>query len=249
MAVQEISKTSPRVSRPNLFTTIPLIERDHEFAKLLHFALRRRPALICGAPGLGKTRLLLELKHNLAKQGVKVLYVPFVQRLHTFLADIAARLSLRPAANSSIALRGLLWKTLEANPHVILLDDISEASLLFYRFLEKILYVDGMTVIGSSVHPHMLGALHRVFWNQQDFINLRALSKQASTELTEKASQLFSLDLADISTFQAQVTHAARGNPGRIIDMCSRAADPSYRDGDRIRFAALSMDSFASLVP
>jgi hypothetical protein len=225
------------------------MERDRELSKLLQCASQRSPALVSGPPGFGKTRLLLELKRQLIAQGTNVLYVSFAQPLHTFLVGMAARLSLRPAVNSSLALKGLLWKTLEDNPQIILLDDISEATLSFYRFFEKVLYVEGMTLIGSAVHPRALGALHRVFWNQQAVITLRALSKQASVDLTEKATQLFDLDLPDISTFQERVVHVARGNPGRIVYMCSRAVDPAYRDGDRIRFAALSIDSFARLVP
>jgi hypothetical protein len=225
------------------------MERDRELARLLQSALQRRPMLVCGSPGLGKTRLLLELKQELARRGAKVLYLRFAQPLHTLLIGMAARLSLRPATNSSIALRGLLWKTLKSNPQIILLDDVSEATLPFYRFFEKVLYADGMALIGSAIHPHRLGALHRVFWNQEALITLRALSKQAAADLTEKASQLFTLDLPDIALFQEQVVRVARGNPGRIIDMCSRAADPAYRDGDRLRFAALSIDSFARLVP
>jgi DNA polymerase III delta prime subunit len=249
MANQEDRQAPTRVDRRNALSGVPLMERDRELAKLLQAALQRRPTLVCGSPGFGKTRLLLELERELVKQGAKVLYIPFAQPLHTFLIEMAARLSLRPSADSSIALRGLLWRTLENNPQIILLDDISEATLSFYRFFEKVLYVDGMALIGSAVHRHMLGALHRVFWNQQSVITLRALSKQASADLTERASQLFALDLPDILMFQEQVVHVARGNPGRIIDMCSRAADPAYRDGDRLRFAALSIDSFASLVP
>jgi hypothetical protein len=227
---------------------LPLMERDRELERLVQSTLHGKPALVCGSPGLGKTRLLLELEHELMRRGEKVLYLPFVRPLHMFLVRTAARLSLRPTADSSVALRGQLWKAFRSDPRIILLDGISEATLPFYRFFEKILYADGMALIGSAIHPQALGSLHRVFWNQDALITLRPLTKPASADLAVKASQLFTLDLPDISLFQEQVVHAARGNPGRIIDMCSRAADPAYRDGDRLRFTALSIDSFANLV-
>jgi hypothetical protein len=50
--------------------------------------------------------------------------------------------------------------------------------------------------------------------------------------------------------FAERVAHAARGNPGRVIEMCIRAADPAYRGEDNhIRYGALLMDSLTRLLP
>ncbi|MGH9620860.1 MAG: hypothetical protein ACRD45_14305 [Bryobacteraceae bacterium] len=226
---------------------MPLLERERELSKLMQSARYGKPALVCGPPGIGKTQLLLELRRSLIAEGMPVIYVPFVQPLHAFLASVAARLSLRGRSDSSVALRGMLWTSLEANPKMILLDGIAEPSLPFYRFFERLLYVPGMALIGSAAQPYATGALHRIFWNQQTILSLRPLSREASAALAGKAIGTFAPDLAD-SAFQEQVIQVARGNPGRIVEMCRRAADPAYRDGDRIRFAALSIDSFTRLV-
>jgi hypothetical protein len=237
-----------RLDREKALSGLPLLERDRELPKLLQYGLQQKHALVCGSPGLGKTRLLLELQRKLITEGTKVLYVPFVQPLHAFLAGLSTRLSVRSATDSSVALRGVLWRTLEENPHTILLDDISEPSVPFYRFFQRLLYVPGITLIGSALYPHAVGALHRVFWNQQAILSLRPLSKQASIELANDAINLFASDLPDAPAFRAQVVEAARGNPGRIVEMCRRAADPAYRNGDRVRFAALSIDSLTRLL-
>lgn len=229
------------------FFELPLMEREREFSKLLQAALQRKPALLCGSPGFGKTRLLLELRRDLLSRGEPVLYVPFRQVLHTFLAGMVAELSLKRHSDSSVTLRGVLWKKLESEPTVILLDDIAKPTLPYYRFFERILYVPGMALIGSAVQPHTVGALHRIYWDQQTTFSLHPLGKQAAAALAEKAIRLFTPDLAG-SSLQEQIVEVAGGNPGRIVEMCRRAADPAYRDGDRIRFAALSIDSFARLV-
>jgi hypothetical protein len=248
MPAQRIARSSFS-DQGRAYFELPLMEREREFSKLLQSVRQRKPALVCGSPGFGKTRLLLELRRELAAEGESVLYLPFKQPLHAFLASVAAELSLKCRSDSSVALRGVLWNTLGNEPKIILLDDISEPSLPYYRFFERILYVPGMALIGSAVQPHAAGALHRIFWNQQATFSLRPLTKQASTALAEKAIRLFTPDLAGLSTFQEQVIRVARGNPGRIVEMCKRAADPAYRNGDRIRFAALSIDSFTRLVP
>jgi hypothetical protein len=228
---------------------LPLLEREREFSKLLQSARQKKPALVCGSPGFGKTRLFLELRRELVAEGESLLYMRFKQPLHEFLASLAAELSLKCQSDSSVTLRGVLWKALENEPKIILLDDIAEPSLPYYRFFKRILYVRGMALIGSSVHPYATGALHRVFWNQQTIFSLRPLTREASSTLAEKAIRMFAPDLTGASNFQEQVIHAARGNPGRIVEMCRRVGDPAYRDGDRIRFAALNIDSFTYLVP
>ncbi|HTU47470.1 MAG TPA: hypothetical protein VMF91_20575 [Bryobacteraceae bacterium] len=210
--------------------------------------MQTKSFLVCGVPGSGKTRLLFEAEEKLVNAGKNVLYIPFVQPLHAFLASLAVRLGFGSTAQSSVVLRGLLWKKLETEPRIILVDDISEASTSFYRFFERLLYHPGFTLIGSALNPHVLGSLHRVFWNQQAIVSLRLLSKAAASSLADVAIRLFVPDLPDAANFRDQVLQAARGNPGRIVGMCMRAADPAYRNGDRVRFAALNIDSFTRLL-
>ncbi len=232
-----------------LMSGLPLIERDRELSKLLQCASARTPALLTGSPGLGRTRLLRELGARLTAENIDFLYIPFVQPLHAFLISMAVRLALPMVKNSSVALRGLLWKELEDHPRILLLDDIAEATSQFYRFFERVLYVPGITLIATGSHVYGIGALQRIFWNHQSVVSLRPLTKQGALILTQQATKLYAADLTDDEGFLEKVVQVARGNPGRIVEMCRRAADPTYRDGDRVRFAALSIDSLTRLVP
>ncbi len=117
---------------PKAVPDFPLIERDRELSKLLLCASARIAALVTGSHGLGRTRLLRELRARLTAENIGSLYVPFVQPRHTFLVSMATRLSLRAVNDSSVALRGLLWKALEDDPHILLLDDIAEPSSIAF---------------------------------------------------------------------------------------------------------------------
>ena len=237
------------MDRSKLMSDLPLIERDRELLKLLQCASARTPVLLIGSPGLGRTRLLRELGERLTAEGIDSLYIPFVQPLHAFLVSMAARLALPTVNNSSVALRGLLWKALEDHPRVLLLDDIAKATLQVYRFFERVLYIPGMTLIATGAHVYGIGALQRIFWNHQSVVSLPPLTKQGALILTQQATKLYAADLAEDEGFQERVVQVARGNPGRIVEMCRRAANPTYRDGGRVRFAALSIDSLTRLVP
>jgi hypothetical protein len=237
------------MDRSTLMSGLPLIGRDRELAKLLQFALARTPALLTGSAGLGRTRLLCELAERLTAESVDSLYVPYVQPLHEFLVSMATRLALPTASDSSVALRGLLWKELEDHPRILLLDDIAEATLQFYRFFERVLYVPGITLIATGTHVYGIGALKRIFWNHQSVVSLRPLTKQGAHILTQQAINLYAADLAEDEGFQERIVRVARGNPGRIVEMCRRAGSAAYRDGGRVRFAALSIDSLTRFVP
>jgi AAA domain len=236
--------------RLKALSDLPLIGRDPEMATLLISAATKRPILIYGPSGLGKTRLLLELARKLSANRVDVAYIRFQPSLHTLLLELTVQLRLNCANTSSIGLRGALWKAFAAKPYVILLDDIAEATPPFYRFLQRIIREGCNTIIGAAAHAHAAGSLHHIFWNQQANVALHSLGRRDAGRLIKGAISAFLADVPMAPDFAVRVAQVARGNPGRIVEMCIRAADPAYRaQDDHIRFGALVMDSFTGLLP
>lgn len=156
---------------------MPLLGRGRELSNLEAAVTSRSPAVIEGAPGLGKTRLLLELNRRLANAGSNAVYVRFTQPLHSFLLDFANRLSINTQSASSVALRGAIWTALESHPRVILLDDIANAGPASFRFFERVQPAKGNVIIGSAIQLYGAGALQRLFWNPQMRLRLHALNK------------------------------------------------------------------------
>jgi AAA domain len=237
------------VSRSRALSELPLIGRDREMLKLLNLAATKTPALIYGPQGLGKTRLLFELARKLSAEAVDLAYVRFEHPLHAFLLKLAGQMGIDCAGTSSIALRGALWQAFESRPRVILLDDIAEATPPFYRFFDRVVAAKGNTIIGAANHEYAAGALKRLFWNQQSTVALRNLSRRDASALIESSILAFLPGVPVAVDFAARVARTARGNPGRIVEMCIRAADPAYQaGGNQIRFGALLMDSLTGLI-
>jgi hypothetical protein len=229
---------------------VPLLNRNRQLGRLLDLVHAKAPALVYGSPGLGKTRLLLELRDRCSADGIPVVYVRFQQPLHAFLVEIARRLDLGRESASSISLRGAIWQVLESKPRVILLDDIAEPSAPFYRFFERILAAEGNTIVGASEDARTTGSLQRVFWNPQQNIALQPLNRREAEVLLESAVAAFLPGSPIFCDVMDRIVRAAHGNPGRIVDMCIRASDPTYRDGhDHIRCGALIMDSLMGSHP
>ncbi len=242
--VRNAMSSSAAISKLSLFG------RTRELAKLQRLVESKTPALVHGAAGAGKTRLLLHLHEQLAARGTDVLYVRFEQSLHAFFLSIADKLSVECGKTSSVSLRGALWKAFEARPRIILLDDIREATPPYYRFFQRVLAAGGNSIVGAALHEHAAGALRHIFWNPQSTIPLGNLSKRDSNALIEASMSAFLRDVQLPPDFAVRVGNAARGNPGRIVEICMRAANPVYHSEDQqIRFGALVMDSLTGLLP
>lgn len=236
--------------RSRALSEIPLTGRARELAKLLSFVSPRTPALVCGSSGMGKTRLLHEIERQLSADGTQPIYIRFRQPLHAFLLELAKQLGVNCSSQSSIALRGALWNACETGRRVFLLDDIADATLPYYRFLERVLANKGNAIIGAAAHEYATRALHRIFWNPHFVIKLQPLNKADAETLAGSALAAFVSDHGHSPDFAKRVLEAARGNPGRIVEMCIRAGNPAYRTGDdRIRFGALVMDSVTGMLP
>lgn len=237
---------------------LPLVGMTRELQRLSAvFDRKGESMLILGPMGCGKTRLIKETLRTHDRH----IYVPWASTLHRLLVAITRALIAcnnpgfldRPKADvdkeawlssqTSVHLKGLIWNGLEAMPVVLVLDGIASAGFPTYRFVQRICYTPGMSVIAAARDAVSMGALSRLFWDPRRILNVPSLNERDAAQLFDIASDHFRLGDLDLKEFREKVLESAGGNPGLIIEMCRLATDPQYLAGRYIKFGPLCIDS------
>ncbi len=234
----------------------PLIGRSDELAQVRNALLNRRHLVILAPTGFGKSRLLeaaSESLPDLAPVRIKCPLQPhellvglareLLQEGHKSLTGILTCGVEAVPRQTSIHLRGVLWKSLTLEPRTLILEDIHGASAPIYRFLKPLYYTDGVSIVATAHSVEGLGFLQRLFWDPRIRLDLKPLRDQDARQLASLAADRFVLPVEiDRAELQDRVVEAASGNPGRIVEMYRLAAESRYRRGDYVKMALIRID-------
>ena len=249
----------------HLGSALPVIGLLRERQALVSSVRHRESLLLLGPGGSGKTALVrAALESELC--GEPLVHVPQFDTLHDLLVMIARGLlksgnkhfrqsvsasdwELWLAHQTSVHLKGLLWTALEQEPTPIILDGIKGAGHQTYRFLQRLYFARGMTMVATARdHPH-LGELARLFWDPRKTRQIQPLSEAEGLRLFETAVDHFRLRELCLDDFREKVLESAKGNPGQIVEMCRFASNPMYVTISRhIKFAPLRIDVMMRLL-
>lgn len=239
---------------------LPLIGLLRERQTLVNAIKRRESLLVLGPGGSGKTALVQSLP-LLESREEGPLYISQFETSHDLLVRIARallrsghKLLTRKAApgsdwerwlssKTSVDLRGILWRSLEAEPRTIVLDGVNRAGHQTYRFLHRLYFVARMAIIATARDQLHLGELARLFWDPRKTLHVQPLSGREALELFGAAADHFGLRHLPLDEFREKVLECAEGNPGQIVEMCRLAANPQYVAGNYIKFALIRIDA------
>ena len=220
---------------------------------------KRESILIRGPAGAGKTALLRAAIAGLPDRR-DIVQLAYSSSLHRLLVDLAHSLLAmkhgtlldlaRPDADldkwlahqTSLHLKGILLTSLAAEPRTLVLDGMDGGSFPMYRFLQKLYYARGMTIIGAARDTASLGALSRLFFDPRRIVHIGPLTHAESRRLFCLAANRFGLQGLDLDEFRQKALGSAHGNPGQMIEMCRLAADPAYLSGKHVKFAPVRME-------
>ena len=234
-------------SRQNTVGALPFVGRQRELRELVAALGTGQPRLTIGPTGIGKKRLVEEALQAVEQPFVRVRAAGV---LHELLAELAAALgcSHLPKATSP-ALRGLVLNALCRAPQCVVLEDLHDADPHMYRFLQKLYYIPGVSLIVTATSRADLGFVRKLLWDPREEIILDPLSRAEAQWLFDEAVRAFGIESLKIDDFGRKVLAAAKGNPGQILAMCRLAARPEYQRGRTIKFLPLRMDMLSAFLP
>ena len=214
-------------SRQNTVSRLPFVGRQRELRELVYALRTGQPRLILGPAGIGKRRL----------------------------AELAAALGCSHRQFPSLpkttspALKALVQNALCRAPQCVVVEDLHDADPRMYRFLQKLYYIPGVSLIVTATSRADLGFVRKLLWDPREEIFLEPLSRAEAQWLFDEAVRRFGIESLKIDDFGRKVLAAAKGNPGQILAMCRMAAKPEYQRGSQIKFLPLRMDVLSAFHP
>jgi predicted ATPase len=239
-------------SRQNTVRSLPFVGRQRELRELVAALRTGQPRLIVGPAGIGKKRLVEEALQAAERPFVRVRAAAV---LHELLAGLAAALGCShprfpslPKATSP-ALKALVLDALCRAPQCVVLEDLHDADPRMYRFLQRLYYISGVSLIVTATSRADLGFVRKLLWDPRKEIPVEPLSRAEAQLLFDEAVRRFGIESLKIDDFGRKVLAAAKGNPGQILSMCRLAASPEYQRGGYIKFLPLRMDMLSAFHP
>jgi predicted ATPase len=233
-------------SRQNTARPLPFVGRQRELRELVAALRTGQPRLTVGPAGIGKKRLVEEALQAAEQPFVRVRAAGV---LHELLAGLAAALGCSRPNATSPALKGLVLNALWRAPQCVVLEDLHDADPRTYRFLQKLYYTPGVSLIVTATSRADLGFVRKLLWDPREEILLEPLSRAEAQWLFDEAVRSFGIESLRVDDFGRKVLAAAKGNPGQILAMCRMAARPEYQRGSNIKFLPLRMDVLSAFLP
>ncbi|MCS7042061.1 MAG: AAA family ATPase [Bryobacteraceae bacterium] len=246
--MQEASRAGDAAPLPT--PPLPLIGRRRELRALAALLARGNRVLVLGPRGMGKTRLASEA---FAASGILPLAVRAPAALHPLLEQICCELfppgeAAAARRLASPALQTKVLRQLRLQPRWLWIDDPLPAGPRLFRFLERLIWIDGCGLLVTAASRSELGMAGRLLWDPCGEIVLRPLARPAAARLLEEAIRICRLErLGPLEDFRARTLAAAAGNPGCIVTLCRLAVQPQYWRGGRLLFAPLWIDTLTQM--
>jgi hypothetical protein len=225
------------------------VEREEEMSRLRSQAKIRKPLLIFGPEGVGKSRLL----RAFVESQPLALYVEQMQSPRQFLlallhalhaADAGIEVPSKIAALSSSSLKGIVHRALDTQPFLMVLDHIDAPSRVITGMIKDLHYYGRTPVIFASRSPHMedIGALRALCANKSERLELKNWPQPIALEFAQREAERNQLRATNLETVLQSLVGWSNGNPGAIVHLIKMAQLPQYKTDEQIKAHILYVD-------
>jgi hypothetical protein len=231
-----------------------IFDRLEERKRIGQFLAKKRPFLIYGPSGVGKTLLL----RSVLPRFHSVLYCEESSTIHTVFRTLAvcllregsprARAAFRDQdaikAKSAIALKGIVMEALREGEYSIVLDHLNRPSQAFASAVRDIMAWGSTPVsaVARSSHMEDTGFLRSRYGDRSQKCEIRNLEDSVAEQFAGEVVRRTGLLASNLAEFLAKVREFSGGNPGAILALIAMASDPKYRAEEHIKVTPLYID-------
>jgi hypothetical protein len=231
-----------------------IFDREPELQTVKERLLKRKPFLLHGPTGVGKTLLI----RRLLPQVPAVLYCENSATAQAVFRSVAQGLleRLDPRvqrscrdrdgiqAKSAVALKGIVTDALREGNYSIVMDHVHRPSQSFAAAVREIIGWCSTPVIAVARSSHMedTGFLQPLYSDRSDKYELKNLDSDVAERFAHEIVRQAGLSAANLGEFLAKVLEFSEGNPGAILSMLQMAKYPKYRTDEHIKITPLYID-------
>jgi len=230
--------------------------REEELQALRRRFRKRKPFLLHGPSGVGKTFLV----RRILREFPGVLYSSESPSAQAVFRNLAVSLLAAPdpgllrafgssggegiERKSALALKGLVMDALHAGHYCAVLDHLRRPAYSCAAAVREIMGWGNTPVVALARSPHMedLGFLHAFYPDRSDRLELRNFPPPLAQRFAEEAVRRAGLSAQNMSEFLQRVLVFSQGNPGAILSMLEMAKHPKYRSAEHIKITPLYVD-------
>lgn len=231
-----------------------IFDRSEERLRIDQFLVKKRPFLIYGPSGVGKTLLLRSVLPKLHS----ILYCEDSATINTVFRSLAlsllrggsarARAAFRDEdaikAKSAVSLKGIVMDALREGEYSILLDHLKRPSYSFASAVREIMGWGStpVSIVARSSHMEDTGFLQSSYGDRSQKCEIRNFEDTVAEQFAREVVKRTGLGASNLGEFLEKVLAFSEGNPGAIVALIEMAKYPKYRSDEHIKVTPLYID-------